>query len=371
MTFRCYASCSFGIEGILTKELKDLKMQNIAAQDARVYFDATTEQIATANIFLRTADRIYIVLKEFTVKTFEELFTEISAYPFADLLPSDARFPVNGNAVRSTLMSVSDIQSVAKKAIVKSLQRVYSKQQFAENGSLYDFYVNIHKDFVTLALNTSGAGLNRRGYRLKNAQAPLKETLAAAMVLISRWRSRDFYDPLCGSGTIAIEAAMLASDMAPGLWRRFDAQGYSNEFSKAFSLKKEEAKALIKKPQMQIFGSDIDSKSLALAKEHANNMHIGEYIRFYRQNVGEFSQPSSPATIISNPPYAVRLGDQKEVQQLYRNMGKAFVRLEDTMVFILSAYDQFEQFYGKRADKRRKLYNGNLKCTFYQYFKKH
>ncbi len=370
MTYRCYASCAFGIEGILAQELKQLAFQNVAAQDARVYFDADERGVARANICLRTADRVYIVLDEFHAHTFEELFEGVRAIEFGDILPSDARFPVDADAVGSDLMSVSDIQAISKKAAVKAMQRVYAQERFPENGSVFRLYVNNHKNKVTVALNTSGNGLNRRGYRLKNVQAPLKETLAAALILISRWSRRDFYDPMCGSGTIAIEAAMIAADMAPGVKRRFDAQSFSNTFQKAFAEVREDAKSRIKKPEMLIAASDIDRGSLALAREHAYHMDVGEYIRIERRPVAEFRQPERPATIITNPPYAVRLGEQKEVEHLYRDMGKAFLPLEDAVVFVICASERFEALYGAKADKKRKLYNGNIRCTYYQYFKK-
>lgn len=370
LNYRCYASCAFGVEGILAEELKTLGFEGVAAQDARVYFDADEGGIAKANIFLRTADRVYLVLKEFRALSFDELFENVAAIPFGDILPSDARFPVDGNAVRSALGSVSDVQAITKKAVVKAMQRVYPQERFEENGSMFNLYVNLLKDNVTIALNTSGAGLNRRGYRLKNAQAPLKETLAAALIMISRWRSRDFYDPLCGSGTIAIEAAMMAANMAPGIKRRFDAQGYGNEFRREFADMKEYAKSLVKEPEMGIFASDVDRKSLELAKEHAHNMDAAQYIRFAQRDVRKFEQPARPASVITNPPYAVRMGEEKEVAALYKAMGQTLIPLEDTLVFVITADEQFEGKYGAKADKRRKLYNGNMKCTYYQYFRK-
>ncbi len=370
MNYQCYASCAFGIEGILANELRDMQFENVVAQDARVYFEADEAGIAKANIFLRTADRVYIVLKEFRAITFEELFEGIVTIPFGEFMPSDARFPVDGNAVKSALGSVSDVQSIAKKAVVRAMQKVYQQERFEETGSMFNLYVNIFKDLVTVGLNTSGAGLNRRGYRLKNAQAPLKETLAAAMIMISRWHTRDFYDPLCGSGTIAIEAAMMAAGMAPGLKRRFDAQGYSNAFRKEFAQMKEYAKTLVKQPEMEIFASDINRKTLDLAREHANNMDVAQYIRFAQRDVRKFEQPQRPASIITNPPYAVRMGDEKEVSALYADMGSAFMPLDDTLVFIITADEQFEAKYGQKADKKRKLYNGSIKCTYYQYFRK-
>ncbi|HBU13259.1 MAG TPA: RNA methyltransferase [Clostridiales bacterium] len=368
--YRCYASCAFGIEGVLSAELKKLDMENVAAQDARVYFDADMDGIARANLFLRTADRVYLVLNEFYAETFDQLFETIKALPLADFLPSDARFPVDANAVQSTLMSVSDIQSVSKKAVVRALSRVYKQDRFAEDGSVFHLFVNIYKNKVTVALNTSGNGLNRRGYRLKNVQAPLKETLAAALLSIARWHTREFHDPMCGSGTITIEAAMQAANMAPGLKRRFDAQSWHNEGKEAFRIAREDAKSRIVRPQMRICASDIDAKSLKLAREHAHNMDVAEFIDFSVRDVKDFAQPEAAAAIITNPPYAVRLGEEKQVERLTRDMGKAFLRLNDVVVFILSANGGFEQQYGKKADKRRKLYNGNIKCTYYQYFRK-
>ncbi len=370
MKYRCYASCGFGIESVLAGELKRLELENVAAQDARVYFDADELGIAKANVFLRCADRVYLVLKEFEARTFQELYEGVESIPFADFLPSDARFPVDGNAVRSELMSVSDIQSVSKKAIVRAMQRVYGRERFPENGNLFHVFINNYQNQITVGLNTSGMGLNRRGYRLKNAQAPLKETLAAALIDLSRWTHRSFYDPLCGSGTIAIEAAMRAANMAPGIKRGFDAQSYSNVFRSAFIQMREMARDLLRKPDMPIFASDIDTPTLELAKEHARNMDVQDYIRFERKDVRAFEQPERAAVIITNPPYAKRLGDAKEVAQLYQAMGRAFLPLEDTLAFIIAMDERFEEKYGARADKRRKLYNGNLKCTYYQYFKK-
>ncbi len=369
MKYTCYASCAFGIEGVLAEELRRLEFEDVTAQDARVYFLADERGIARANIFLRTADRIYIVLKEFDAITFDELFEGVKKIEFSALLSVDARFPVNANAVRSELMSVSDVQSVSKKAVVRSLEKAYGIKRFEESGNVYGIYINIYKNKVTVALNTSGTGLNRRGYRLKNVQAPLKETLAAAMILISRWYSRDFYDPMCGSGTIAIEAAMMAANMAPGIKQRFDAQGYNGSFKKAFAEMRELALDTLITPAAKVFASDVDGKSIKLAKEHAHNMDVSEYIQFSTKPLSKFEQPENPSSIICNPPYAVRLGERKEVEKLYREMGRLFTSLRDAKIFVLCADDHFEKLYAKKADKKRKLYNGNLKCTYYQYFR--
>ncbi len=370
MNYKCYASCAFGIEGILAEEIRDLGLKNVQTKDARVYFEGDEKDIARANIYLRTADRVYIILSQFTAKTFDEIFCGVNKIEFGDFLPSDARFPVTGDAVCATIMSVSDIQSVCKKAVVKALSRKYGVDVFKENGSIYNIYINNLRDNITVALNTSGFGLNRRGYRLKNVQAPLKETLAAGMIKISRWHSRDFYDVMCGSGTIAIEAAMMACNMAPGIKRRFDAQGFNKEFKEAFSEIRQEAQEKITKPKMRIVARDIDRKSLELAKEHAQNMGVREYIEFAQMDLANFTQPENQATIIVNPPYAVRMGEEKEVAKLYKKMGEVFGGLQNTVTFIICSDETFEIKYNIKADKKRKLYNGNLKCNYYQYFKK-
>lgn len=370
MDYNCYASCAFGIEGVLAKELRDLGLEDVRASDARVFFKGDERAVATANMWARTADRIYIILGEFEAHTFEELYDKVLEIAFEDFLPQDASFPVSGNAVQSDLMSVSDIQSITKKAVVDAMHRKYGEERFAENGQRYHLYANNFRDQFTVALDTSGAGLSRRGYRLKNVTAPLRETLAAALVLIARWTRRDFYDPTCGSGTIAIEAAMIASDTAPGLNRRFDAQTYSEVFADAFADVRENALEQIHEPSMQIFGSDIDPKNVEIAREHAKKAGVGDWVTFSVKDVRQFTQPEQPACVISNPPYAVRLGERRAVEDLYREMGRVFPPLKDTVCFFLCESEHFERYYGRRADRRRKLYNGNMRCYYYQYFRR-
>lgn len=370
MKYRCYASCGFGIEGVLARELRDLGLANVEARDARVYFDADERGIARANMWSRTADRIYMVLGEFEARTFSELFDRASEIAFEDIMPENASFPVDGNAVQADLMSVSDIQSIMKKAIVDAMRRRFDRERFEENGPRYNIFANNLKNQFTIALNTSGAGLSRRGYRLKNATAPLKETLAAALILIARWKRRDFYDPMCGSGTIAIEAAMMAADRAPGLERSFDAQTYSDAFADAFWEVRKEAKKAVHAPEMAIFGADKDAKVLDLAREHAQIAGVGEWIQFAQRSVGQFRQPQRPACVISNPPYAMRLGEKEEVDHLYEQMGHVFGQLDDVVCFFLCESERFESLYGRKADKKRKLYNGNMRCWFYQYFRR-
>lgn len=370
MNYNCYASCAFGVEGVLARELRDLGLSDVRGSDAKVFFSGDAVDVAKANMWARTADRIYIILGEFEAHTFEELYDAVNQIPFEDFLPADAAFPVSGNAVQADLMSVSDIQRITKKAVVDAMHRKYAEERFAENGQRYHIYANNFRDHFTIALDTSGAGLSRRGYRLKNVTAPLRETLAAALILIARWSRREFYDPTCGSGTIAIEAAMIASDTAPGLNRRFDAQTYNEEFASAFADVRDEALTKIHAPSMRIQGSDIDPKAVQIAREHARNAGVGDWVDFEVRDVLSFAQPADPACVISNPPYAVRLGERRAVEQLYMDMGKVFRPLQDTVCFFLCESEHFERCYGLRADRRRKLYNGNLRCYYYQYFRR-
>lgn len=370
MEYECYASCSFGLEGILAKEIRDLGLTDVRTENALVRFKADEYGIARANIELRTADRVYIVLGMFPAATFDQLFEGVKALPFEQWLPQDASFPTAGNAVQSALMSVADIQSITKKAIVSALQRRYPIEKFPENGHRYQIYANNFQDTFTIALNTSGAGLNRRGYRIDTVAAPLRETLAAALVLIARWRWRDFYDPMCGGGTIAIEAAMIAADMAPGARRSFDAEWFSPEFQKAFAEVRREARAREIVPPMGIFASDADKRCIEAAKTNADAAGVGEFIQFTVQDVAQFEEPEKPAAVISNPPYAMRIGEQREVEDLYRLMGRVFRPLKDTVCFFLTASQDFERLYGQKADKKRKLYNGSVQCYYYQYFRR-
>lgn len=370
MKYRCYASCAFGIEGILAQELRDLDLQDVQSSNARVYFSGDEKDIAKANMWARTADRVYLILGEFDAHTFDELYNKVREIAFEDFLPEDASFPVSGNAVQAHLMSVSDIQSITKKAVVDAMRRKYQADKFPESGQRYHIYANNYKDHFTVALDTSGAGLSRRGYRLRNVTAPLRETLAAALILIARWKRREFFDPTCGSGTIAIEAAMIASDTAPGLNRRFDAQTYNEAFAEAFADVREEALGRIHPPEMRISGSDRNPEAVESALIHARNAGVADWVSFEVKDVAQFTEPSEPACVISNPPYAVRLGEKKEVQALYREMGRIFRPLRDTVCFFLCESDQFERFYGLRADRKRKLYNGNMRCYYYQYFRR-
>ncbi len=368
---RCYASCSFGLEAVVARELKELGMEQVVSRDARVYFDADAQQVAAANLWLSAADRVYIVLGEFPSRKFDELFEGVRAIPWQQYLPREASFPVNGDAVRAELMSVSDIQSVAKKAIVERMKAAYGLSFFKESGWEYPVYINNLANQVTVSLNSSGVGLNRRGYRTRNSKAPIRETLAAGIIHLSRWYDRPFYDIMCGSGTIAIEAALKAQHRAPGLYRTFAAEKWSDTFAEAFAQQREKARDLfVKHPDIQIFASDIDPEMVELTSFHAKKAGVEDIMEITRQDATKFIPETANGTLISNPPYAMRLGEKDEVARLYRNLGKASQAWKEFRYYFICADEEFSKLFGKKEDKRRKLYNGNIRCYLYQYFRK-
>ncbi len=359
MTYNCFASCAFGLESLVTTELKKQRLGGVSARDARVYFDADEQGIAAANLWLRTADRVFIELGTFEALTFDALFEGVRALPLEEFIPKDANFPVNADSVGSALFSVSDIQSISKKAAVVRLMAAHKVKVLPETGDRYDIHVKILRNQVSVCLNTSGMGLNRRGYRANNVTAPIRETLAAGLVMLSGWDGNELADPMCGSGTIAIEAAMIGANMAPGLSRSFDAQNWPR-FKKPWLTARDEA-VQQKTQSPVIFASDIDKKALSAADKNA--LAAGVDIKIFHADVRNFSR-SCP--VLTNPPYAVRLGEKNEVHRLYGDMGKAFASVPKKS--IISADDDFERFFGKRATKKRKLYNGSIRCNFYQYF---
>lgn len=359
MDYKCFASCAFGLEALTATELKKLRLDGVSARDARVYFNADERGIALANLFLRTADRVYIELGTFEAMTFDALFEGVRAIALEDYIPRDASFPVNADSVGSALFSVSDIQSISKKAAVTRLMARHKVSVLPETGDRYDIHVKILRNQVSVCLNTSGMGLNRRGYRAANVTAPIRETLAAGLVMLSGWDGGELADPMCGSGTIAIEAAMLGANIAPGLSRSFDAQSWPR-FKKKWNTARDEAEGMQTESPI-IFASDIDNRALSAASRNAET--AGVNIKIYHADVKSFSRQ---CTVLTNPPYAVRLGERDEVHKLYGDMGRAFANAPKKS--IISADDQFERFFGKRATKKRKLYNGSIRCTFYQYF---
>lgn len=360
MLFKCFASCSFGLESVVALELKKLGFKDVEQEDARVYFSSDKAGIAKANIWLRSADRVYIEISDFLADSFESLFEGVKSIDWEAYIPKDAAFPVNADSVKSKLFSVSDIQSVSKKAAAERLIRFY-KSSLPETAEKYDIHIKLFKDRVSACLNTSGQGLNRRGYRAANVQAPIRETLAAGLVILTGWKGdSDFADPMCGSGTIAIEAAMIGANIAPGLNRIFDAEKW-RIYKDEWEIEREKARSAKKEPAI-VFASDIDRNALSAADRNAKA--AGVELKIFHADIKDFSRKD--CIVLSNPPYAERMGDIKSVHELYIAMGKALKNADRK--YIITADDDFERFFGSRAARKRKLYNGNIRCNFYQFF---
>jgi putative N6-adenine-specific DNA methylase len=303
---------------------------------------------------------VYLELGSFTATTFDALFEGVKAIAWEEYIPKNASFPVNADSVKSALFSVSDIQSICKKAVVERLKDRHRTAVLPETGEKYDIHIKLLGNTVSACLNVSGAGLNRRGYRAANVKAPIRETLAAGLVMLTGWKQGEFADPMCGSGTIAIEAAMMGANIAPGISRSFDGEKWSM-FKNEWKAERDAARSDIREPAV-IFASDIDKDALGAADRNAKA--AGVHLRIYHADIREFSRKD--CVVLTNPPYAERLGEQKQVRQLYRDMGRALSGAQRK--FIITADDEFERYFGTRAKKKRKLYNGNIRCTFYQYY---
>lgn len=364
------ATATFGLEAVVAQELKDLGYENVKTDNARVLFEADEAAICRTNLWLRTADRVLIRVGEFSVTSFEELFEKTKALPWPDWLPENASFPVNGKSIKSQLFSVPDCQAIVKKAIVEKMKQRYKRSWFEEDGPRYTIEISILRDIATLTIDTSGAGLHKRGYRQLVAQAPLKETLASALILLSRWRAdRVFIDPFCGSGTIPIEAAMIGLGMAPGLNRSFAAMDWPNIPKHLWEQAKEEALSLITPDaELRITGYDVDEEVLSLARHHARLAGVEKQIHFQRQAVAELRSRYKYGYIVCNPPYGERLSELQEVERLYKEMHRIFDSLDSWSYYVLTSHPRFEKFMGRPADKKRKLYNGRIEVHYYQYF---
>ena len=369
MEYDLIATTTFGLEGITAKELKALGYEDLKTENGKVHFQGDEMDIAIANIHLRTADRILIKMAEFEATSFEELFQGTKNIKWSDLIPINGIMHVNGKSVKSTLHSVPDCQSIVKKAIVDSMTSSYGITHFSEDGPLYKIEVSILKDVVTLTIDTSGPGLHKRGYREEAGAAPLKETLAAAMVLISRWKE-DFtlVDPFCGSGTILIEAAMIMQNIAPGLCRSFTCETWPTMDEDIFEQVREGAERAIKNKEIKLLGYDIDGRILKVARSNAEKAGVAKYIEFQKRDFKDFSNSDKYGFIISNPPYGERLGEKKEVEELYNIFGKYKRKFFNWDYNILTSFEKFEVPFGIKSSKNRKLYNGKLKCYYYQYF---
>jgi len=364
------ATSAFGIESVVARELKWLGYDDQQVENGRVTFAGDEEAICRSNIWLRSADRVLVKMGEFKALTFDELFEGTKALPWDEWLPENAEFPVEGKSVNSQLSSVPDCQAIVKKAIVEKMKQRYKKEWFEENGPLYRIEVSLLKDMATLTIDTSGPGLHKRGYRDLVSGAPLKETLASALLLISRWKpDRVLIDPFCGSGTIPIEAAMIAANIAPGAKRSFTAENWHQVPAGMWKKAREEAADKERHGcEFRIRGSDIDDRVLSLARHHAEKAGVSEYIHLQRMDFSDISSKYKYGFIICNPPYGERIGELREVELLYREMGKVFKKFDTWSFYVITSHPRFETLIGRRADKKRKLYNGRILCNYYQFF---
>lgn len=364
------ATAAFGLESVVASELHRLGYGDLATENGKVTFPATDADIARCNINLRCADRVLLQMGQFRATDFEELFQGVKAIPWEGLIPENGVMHVTGKSVRSKLFSVPDCQSIAKKAVVEAMKRRYRTEKFPENGPVYRIEVALLKDVATISVDTSGPGLHKRGYRSDRGTAPLRETLAAALVLLSRWRpDQIFADPFCGSGTIAVEAALIGRNIAPGINRSFAAEDWPHLSRQLWMKAHDEARAAVRSDTLQILASDHDWSVFKMARENAERAGVAEAITFQKKPLAEFSSKKRGGVIVCNPPYGERMGDTQAAERLYEEMGRIFPGLPGWAVYVLTAHEEFEKFYGKKSDKNRKLYNGKIKCHLYQYTK--
>lgn len=369
--FELIAPCHFGLEAVLKKEIQDLGYEITCVEDGRVSFCGDMTAIPRANIFLRTAERVILKVASFKACTFDELFEKTKALPWEEYIPADGKFWVTkASSVKSKLFSPSDIQSIVKKAMVERLKSKYRTEWFEESGDSYPLRIFLMKDEVTIGIDTSGDSLHKRGYRLLASKAPITETLAAALIMLTPWnKDRILVDPFCGSGTFAIEAAMIAANIAPGMNRSFTAEKWTNLIDKkAWYDAVDEANDLIDdEVQVDIQAFDIDGDIVKAARENAREAGVDHLIHFQQRPVSALNHPKKYGFIITNPPYGERLEEKKDLPQLYREIGEAYKRLDSWSAYIITSYEDVEKYMGRKADKNRKIYNGMLKTYFYQF----
>lgn len=372
VSYEWIATAAFGLEGLVAQELRDLGMQNVRADNGGAHFFATAEEAFRANLWLRCADRVLMLCGEFEAASFEQLFEGVRALPWPDWIPKDGAFPVRGKCVRAQLMSVSDCQAVTKKAIVERLKSAYKTGWFAETGAAFAVEVALHGTRARVVLDASGVALNRRGYRTWNGEAPLRETLAAALIALSPWRpGRPLHDPTCGTGTLLIEAAMRAANRAPGLVREFACERWEFLSPEAFPALREEAQAAFRPEAAEgISGSDIDPGALELAARHVKQAGLSGRITLTPCAVADLRAGGERGVFVCNPPYGERLGDRAGAEALYRELGMLLRRHPGWSMGVLSAHPGFERCIGRRADRKRRLYNGRLECEWMSYIAK-
>ena len=370
-TFELVVPCHFGLEAVTKREIYDLGYEITRVEDGRVTFEGDEEAVCRANVFLRSAERVLLQVGRFHATTFDELFEGIKALPWEDYIPKDGKFWVTkASSIKSKLFSPSDIQSIAKKAMVERLKQSYHLDWFPEDGASYPVRIFLLKDEVMVTIDTSGESLHKRGYRLMTSKAPLTETLAAALIMLTPWkRDRILVDPFCGSGTFPIEAAMMAANIAPGMNRSFTAQKWTNLIpAELWKETVQEAEEMIDKDvQVDIQGYDIDPEVVKAARENAKRAGVDHMIHFQQREVANLRHPKKYGFVITNPPYGERLEEKEDLPKLYEQIGKAFEGLDSWSLYMITSYEDTERYIGRKADKNRKIYNGMIKTYFYQF----
>lgn len=365
------APCHFGMEAVLKREVLDLGYEISTVEDGRVYFWGDAQAICDANVFLRTAERILLKVGSFKAETFDELFEKTRVLPWENYIPKNGKFWVTKAAsVKSKLFSPSDIQSIMKKAMVERLRRIYGIEWFQEDGPAYPIRVFLMKDIVTIGIDTSGVSLHKRGYRQMTVKAPITETLASALIMLTPWhKDRILVDPFCGSGTFPIEAALMAANIAPGMNRSFTAEEWVNLIPKKvwYDAMDEANDVIDRKVQVDIQGYDLNPEAVKAARQNAKDAGVDHLIHFQERAVKDLSHPKKYGFIITNPPYGERLEDKKDLPQLYREFGESFKKLDSWSAYMITSYEDAERYFGRKADKNRKIYNGMLKTYFYQF----
>ncbi|HHU6749721.1 TPA: THUMP domain-containing class I SAM-dependent RNA methyltransferase [Staphylococcus pseudintermedius] len=369
--YQLLAVCPMGLESIVAKEVQDLGY-NTRVENGRIYFEGDASAIVKTNLWLRTADRVKLIVGQFEAVTFDSLFEQTKNLPWEQFIPADGQFPVQGRSLKSKLFSVPDVQAITKKAIVERLKNGHQVSGWLdESGAKYPVEVAILKDKVLLTIDTSGSGLNKRGYRLAQGEAPIKETLAASLVKLANWTGdTPLIDPFCGSGTIAIEACLIAQNIAPGFNRSFISEQWDIIPEGLYDQKRVEADELADyDKEIEIYASDIDPKMVEIAKRNADEVGVGDIIRFEVKDVNTLTiDHDGPIGLIGNPPYGERIGDRAEVEEMYRNLGILMQNHPNLSLYIMTSHKEFEYLANRKATKRRKLFNGYIETTYYQYW---
>lgn len=370
-TFELVVPCHFGLEAVVKREIYDLGYEITRVEDGRITFEGDAEAICRSNVFLRGAERVLLQVGRFKATTFDELFEAVKALPWDEFIPADGKFWVKkASSIKSKLFSPSDIQSIVKKAMVESLKKSYKLDWFPEDGASYPVRVFLNKDEVTVTLDTSGDSLHKRGYRLATSKAPITETLAASLIMLTPWKAdRILVDPFCGSGTFPIEAAMIAANIAPGMNREFTAEEWTNFIPKKlwYETIKEAEEMIDTSVAVDIQGYDIDADVVANARENAKRAGVDHMIHFQQREVADLRHPKKYGFVISNPPYGERLEEKEALPALYSQIGRAYDGLDSWSMYLITSYEDTERYIGRRADKNRKIYNGMIRTYFYQF----